>query len=75
VILGIIVIQGLRSLAGMDARARWLVFAPAVAPAPLWLLLEGSLSESAQLLTNPLLVGVLAAIVLDRVVPRTALAN
>jgi xanthine/uracil permease len=75
VILGIIVIQGLRSLAGMDARARWLVFAPAVAPAPLWLLLEGGLSESAQLLTNPLLVGVLAAIVLDRVVPRTALAN
>jgi xanthine/uracil permease len=75
VILGIIVIQGLRSLAGMDARARWLVFAPAVAPAPLWLLLEGGLSESAQLLTNPLLVGVLAAIVLDRAVPRTALAN
>jgi xanthine/uracil permease len=71
VVLGMVVRQGLRQVATFDRSRRWLVFAPAVAPTFVWLLIEGSLSEQVQLLSNPLLVGVLLAIVLDRVVPRS----
>lgn len=68
-VLGAITVQGLRQVARMDRRSRWLVFAPAVAPCLVWLPLADSFSQTGQLLSNPLLVGTGVAIVLDRLVP------
>lgn len=69
VVLGLLANQGLRAVAAMDARSRWLVIAPAVAPAFVWLALADRMSQTAQLLTNPLLVGVVLAVALDHVLP------
>lgn len=65
-LLGILVISGLRTVAALPARTRWLVVAPAVAPTIAWVPIAGSLGETAQLFANPLLWGVIAAIVLER---------
>lgn len=70
VVLGILADQGLRQVARFDWRRRWLVFAPAVAPTFAWLPIADRLSEREQLIANPLLIGVVIAVVLDRVVPR-----
>jgi hypothetical protein len=43
-----------------------------VAPTVIWLVVGESLSETAQLIANPLLVGVVLAVVLERLVPRAA---
>jgi xanthine/uracil permease len=71
--LGAIALQGLRQVMVMDPRSRWLVFVPAVVPCIVWLPLADGLPETAQLLTNPLLLGTVLAVLLDHVVPRTAL--
>lgn len=68
VVLGLMVEQSLRQAAGFDNRRRWLVVAPAVAPAFLWMGLSDSLSEQAQLIANPMLIGVVLAITLDHFV-------
>lgn len=67
-VLGILVLQGLRQVATLDSRKRWLVFAPAVAPALVWLPLASSLSQTLQLIANPLLIGVALGVALDHVV-------
>jgi len=71
-VLALLVMQGLRQVAQLDWRSRWLVFDPAIVPSLIWLPLGSSLSHSAQLLANPLLIGVGLAVVLDRVVRRPA---
>ena len=58
--------QGLRQVATFERRRRWLV-ALAVAPTFAWLLWGDDLSEQVQLVANPLLIGVVVAVVLDRV--------
>jgi xanthine/uracil permease len=65
-LLGLLVATGLSTVRRFPARTRWLVVAPAVAPTLLWIPLAGSLGETAQLLANPLLWGVVAAIALER---------
>lgn len=72
-VLGAIAVQGLRQVARMPPRARWLVFAPSVVPCLIWLPLADSLSQTAQLLSNPLLVGTVLAVLLDHAVPQAAL--
>lgn len=72
-VLGMITTQGLHQVARMDRRSRWLVFAPAIVPCLVWLPVAGSLSQTAKLLSNPLLVGTVVAILLDRLVPPAAL--
>ncbi len=70
VVLGLVVDQGLRQAAGFEPRRRWLVVAPAVVPTLAWLLVGDQLSAEARLVANPLLLGVLLAVALDRLVPR-----
>lgn len=70
-LLGMLVVTGLRTVATLPARTRWLVVTPAVAPTLLWIAVADSLGETAQLLANPLLWGVVAAIVLERLTDRT----
>ncbi|HEV7564189.1 MAG TPA: solute carrier family 23 protein [Solirubrobacterales bacterium] len=69
VVLGMLADQGLRQLTSFDWRRRWLVVAPSVVPTFAWLLFADQLSEEAQLFANPLLIGTVLAVVLDRVVP------
>lgn len=69
VVLGMLADQGLRQMRGFSWRRRWLVVAPAVAPSVAWLFFADRLSERGQLLANPLLIGVVLAVVLDRLVP------
>lgn len=69
VVLGILADQGLRQLRGFSWRRRWFVVAPAVAPSVAWVFFADRLSERAQLGSNPLLIGVVLAVVLDRLVP------
>jgi xanthine/uracil permease len=71
-VLAVLLGQGLRQAAALDRRSRWLVFAPAILPAFIWLPVAGSLSHTLQLLVNPLLIGVALGVVLDRLVRRTA---
>jgi xanthine/uracil permease len=68
VVLGMMVQQSLRGAARFDARKRWLVVLPAVAPTFVWLAVSDRLSETAQLLANPMLIGVVLAVALDRAV-------
>jgi hypothetical protein len=68
VVLGMMFQQSLREAAKLEPRRRWLVVAPAVAPALVWVAVSGALSEHAQLLGNPLVIGVALAVVLDRLV-------
>jgi xanthine/uracil permease len=70
VVLGIMVRQSLREAATFGARRRWLVLAPAVAPTIVWLVVSDELSETVQLIANPMLIGVALAVVLDRLVGR-----
>lgn len=70
VVLGLLVDQGLRQAAGFEPRRRWLVVAPAVVPTLAWLLFGDRLSAEVRLVANPLLLGVLLAVALDRYVPR-----
>lgn len=72
-VLATISLQGLSQVAAMSPRSRWLVFVPAAVPCLVWLPIADSLSETLQLFTNPLLIGTVLAVLLDRVVPRTAL--
>jgi xanthine/uracil permease len=69
VVLGMMVYEAIQQAVAFDRRRRWLVLVPAIAPAFIWLPIADQLSERAQLLTNPLLVGVVLAVVLDRLVP------
>jgi xanthine/uracil permease len=68
VVLGMMVQQSLVEAAGFDARRRWLVLAPAVAPTFVWLAFADELSPELQLVANPMLIGVALAVVLDRAV-------
>lgn len=68
-VLGLLTAEGLAQVARLHWTRRWLVFAPAVAPTAVWLVVADSLSPLTQVLANPLLVGVVLAVVLDRVVP------
>jgi xanthine/uracil permease len=68
VVLGMMFQQSLREAAKLEPRRRWLVVAPAVVPAIVWVAISSSLSEHAQLLGNPLVIGVALAVVLDRLV-------
>jgi xanthine/uracil permease len=70
VVLAMLAEQGLRQMKGFEWWRRWLVVAPAVAPTFAWLIFADRLSERLQLLANPLLIGVVLAVVLDRLVPR-----
>lgn len=70
VVLGMMIRQILRQAAHFDRRRRWLVVLPAVAPTFVWLFVADRLSQQAQLLANPMLIGVVLAVVLDRVVNR-----
>jgi xanthine/uracil permease len=72
-LLGMLVAAGLRTAAGFPVRTRWLVVAPAILPTLFWIPLAGSLGETAQLLANPLLWGVSAAIALERLTRQEAL--
>jgi len=51
-----------------EARVRWLVVAPAIVPSLAWAPLSPSLSDSARLIANPLVWGLLLGIVLERLV-------
>lgn len=71
-VLALLALQGLRQVAQLDWRSRWLVFGPAIVPSLIWIPIESSLSHTAQLLANPLLIGVGLGVVLDRFVRRAA---
>jgi xanthine/uracil permease len=68
VVLGLMIQQSLRGAAQFDARTRWLVVLPAVLPSFVWIAVSDRLSETVQLLANPMLIGVVLAVLLDRVV-------
>ncbi|HEY1854241.1 MAG TPA: solute carrier family 23 protein [Solirubrobacterales bacterium] len=70
VVLAMLAEQGLRQMKGFEWWRRWLVVVPAVAPTFAWLIFADRLSEQLQLVANPLLIGVVLAVVLDRLVPR-----
>jgi xanthine/uracil permease len=70
VVLGLMLGTCLAAVAKFDHRTKWLVVAPAVAPTFAWLVVSSHLSETAQLLTNPMLIGVVLAVALDRLVPQ-----
>lgn len=74
VVLGMMMLQGLRQAATFDRRRRWLVVFPAVAPTFVWLAVSDGLSEHVQLLANPMLIGVALAVALDRIVARPVAA-
>jgi xanthine/uracil permease len=69
VVLAMLVEQGLRQMTSFEWWRRWLVVAPAVAPTIAWLIFADRLSERVRLVANPLLIGVVLAVVLDRLVP------
>jgi xanthine/uracil permease len=68
VVLGMMARQALRQAATFDRRRQWLVVFPAVAPTFVWLFVSDGLSEQAQLLANPMLIGVALAVALDHIV-------
>jgi xanthine/uracil permease len=68
-VLGMLGAEGLQLIGRLHWTRRWLVFAPAVAPTIAWLFVAGQLSEVVQLVANPLLIGIVLAVVLDRAVP------
>lgn len=70
VVLGMMIRQSVRQVAAFDQRRRWLVVFPAVAPTFAWLAVSDRLSEQAHLLANPMLIGVVLAVALDRIVSR-----
>ena len=66
VILVLVLEQGFRRAWQLDPIRRWVVVAPALVPSFAWVVVSDDLSEHAQLLANPMLVGVVLAIALDR---------
>ena len=72
-ILGGLAIAALVRAWGYEPRIRWLVVAPALVPSLVWTPLSPSLSNTARLVANPLVWGLLLGIVLERLVaPSTA---
>jgi xanthine/uracil permease len=70
-VLTVILIQALRAAAGESRRVLVLVVLPSLTPSIVWIAVQSSLSPAAQLIANPMLWGVLLAVVLERVVTST----
>jgi xanthine/uracil permease len=74
-ILGLLVISGMREVLARGRRGIVLVLVCAVAPTVAWLVVRDDLSEEAQLVANPLLLGIVAAIVLEQRFVRSSVQN
>jgi xanthine/uracil permease len=74
-ILGLLVISGMREVLTRGRRGVVLVLVCAVAPTLVWLVVRNDLSEQAQLVANPLLLGIVAAIVLEQRYARPSVQN
>jgi xanthine/uracil permease len=68
-VLGMLAAEGVRHTSRLHRTRRWLVVAPAVAPTVVWIAVADRLPPLAQVVANPLLVGVVLAVVLDRLCP------
>jgi xanthine/uracil permease len=69
VVLTMILLQTLRSTATEPVWMLALVVAPSLVPSIVWIAIGSSLSPVAQLVANPMLWGVVLAVVLERAVP------
>ncbi len=76
VLLVLILVHAAAALARESRMVVVLVVLPALIPSFVWIVIGGSLAPTAQLLINPMLWGVLLAVVLERIVqPRAGLAG
>jgi xanthine/uracil permease len=72
VILGFVILQALRALRRFPVRPLLVVALPSLAPTAVWIAIGSSLSPTVQLIANPMLWGVLLAVVLERVAAKPA---
>jgi len=72
VILGLVILQSLRALRRFPPRSLLVVALPSLAPTAVWIAIGSSLSPTAQLIGNPMLWGVLLAVVLERVAAKAS---
>jgi len=68
VILTLVILPAVRALARMSARVLLRVALPSLVPTAVWIAVGNSLPPTAQLIGNPMLWGVLLAVVLERLV-------